>query len=77
MSTFLQIKPAKKQTLPEGKRRFATNLSLLAWDQFRNKAKSLGMPMSALLEIMVILQNDPVVEEKIQSLKKAKLMPPP
>lgn len=76
MSTSLQIKPAKKQTLPEGKRKFATNLSLVACAQFRNKAKSLGMPMSRLLEIMVILQDDPSVDKKIRSLKTTKLPRP-
>ncbi len=76
MSTSLQFKPAKKQTLPEGKRKFATNLSLVAAGKFRIKAKSLGIPMSRLLEIMVILQDDPVVDKKIRNLKTAKLPPP-
>lgn len=76
MSTSLQIKPAKKQTLPEGKRKFATNLSLVAAGKFRVKAKALGMSMSRLLEIMVILQDDPIVDEKIRSLKTAKLPRP-
>ena len=68
MSTYLQ--PAKKQTLPDGKRKFATNLSLVAASKFRIKAKSLGMSMSRLLEIMVLIQDDPAVDQKIRNLKQ-------
>jgi hypothetical protein len=67
MTTLL--KPVTKTGLPFGKRKFVTNLSCDAWEEFREKAQSLGMPMSKLLEVIVVTLHDPDVDAKIRTLK--------